>query len=371
MQTPLQRLYLLYHELRPVRSSYSYVVETSEFEKHLDLFQKLRESNGLAPRPEITFDDGHISNFELAPQALESHAIKAHFFITVGWTGKRPGYMGWEHLRELHQAGHIIGAHGWTHTLLTHCNEKELYHELADARLMLEQKLSAPVTTMSLPGGRYNRRVLAACEQAGYTQIFTSIPRAEPEPPGLTIGRLNIRGDMSLEWLSRLFQPEGSVLSGLERQYQRKEAVKSLLGDRLYAKLWAILNRKEPRPMREKLLPMKILHIISSSGMYGAEAVILNLSRALNESGHASVLGVFSNSSNPNHQLHEAATREGIESHLIPCQGQVVLCLAQVRYPFVSTCHNWIDNDLTASLYGWVDRFVLRNSRRLQPSPQQ
>src|SRR5665213_3553097 len=68
---------------------------------------------------------------------------------------------------------------------------------------------------------------------------------------------------------------------------------------------------------------MKILHVISSGGMYGAEAVILNHSRTLNRNGHASVLGVFSNSSNPNLQLHESATREGIESHLIPCKGQI------------------------------------------------
>jgi peptidoglycan/xylan/chitin deacetylase (PgdA/CDA1 family) len=246
MQTPSQRLYLLYHELRPGSSSYSYIVDTAKFEKHLDLFQKLRESERSTLRPEITFDDGHLSNFEFAPAALQSHNVQAHFFITVGWTGNRPGYMGWEQLRELHQAGHIIGAHGWTHTLLTHCNEKELHHELADARLTLEQKLGAPVTTMSLPGGRYNARVLAACQQAGYTQIFTSVPKAEPQPPGLTIGRLNIRGDMSLEWLSKLFQSGSPVLPGLERQYRRKETVKSLLGDRLYAKLWAILNRKEP-----------------------------------------------------------------------------------------------------------------------------
>jgi peptidoglycan/xylan/chitin deacetylase (PgdA/CDA1 family) len=246
MQTPLQRLYLLYHELRSGSSSYSYIVDTAEFEKHLYLFQKLRENERPTLRPEITFDDGHISNFEFAPTALQSHNIQAHFFITVGWTGNRPGYMGWEQLRELHQAGHIIGAHGWTHTLLTHCNEKELHHELADARLTLEQKLGTPVTTMSLPGGRCNARVLAACQQAGYTQIFTSVPKAEPEPPGLTIGRLNIRGDMSLEWLSKLFQSGSAVLPGLERQYRRKETAKSLLGDRLYAKLWAILNRKEP-----------------------------------------------------------------------------------------------------------------------------
>ena len=68
---------------------------------------------------------------------------------------------------------------------------------------------------------------------------------------------------------------------------------------------------------------MKVLHIISSGGMYGAEAVILNMSRILNESGDASVLGVFANSTNPNLQLHQRAAKEAIESHLIPCTGQI------------------------------------------------
>jgi glycosyltransferase involved in cell wall biosynthesis len=137
---------------------------------------------------------------------------------------------------------------------------------------------------------------------------------------------------------------------------------------------------------------VKILHIISSGGMYGAEAVILNMSRTLNESGHGSVLGVFSNSANPNLQLHEAAAREGIESHLISCKGQIDrtvvgsirelasranadivhahgykadiytwLALRGSGKPFVSTCHTWYDNDLLVTLYGMADRYVLRS----------
>jgi glycosyltransferase involved in cell wall biosynthesis len=137
---------------------------------------------------------------------------------------------------------------------------------------------------------------------------------------------------------------------------------------------------------------MKILHIISSGGMYGAEAVILNMSRMLAEGGHESVLGVFANSSNPNLQLHEAAAKEGVESHLIPCSGQIDFSVAaKIRklasetqadvvhahgykadiyiyfalrgasVPIISTCHTWYDNDLMVTLYGVIDRWVLRS----------
>ena len=246
MTKPPDKLYLLYHELRPRRSDYSYVVETGQFEKQVDLFLELRNRKTPGLYPEITFDDGHISNFEFALPILQSRGLKAWFFITTGWTGQRPGYMGWQELRALSQAGQQIGAHGWSHALLTHCDQSQLHKELLQARLTLEDKLGASITTMSLPGGRSNQRVLAACSEAGYTRIFTSIPRAESQPMGPTVGRLNIRGDMTQEWIAKLFQPESGVLSNLKRQHQIKATAKNLLGDRLYEKLWALLNRQEP-----------------------------------------------------------------------------------------------------------------------------
>jgi glycosyltransferase involved in cell wall biosynthesis len=137
---------------------------------------------------------------------------------------------------------------------------------------------------------------------------------------------------------------------------------------------------------------MKVLHVISSGGMYGAEAVILNLSRMLNDGSHSSALGVFSNSANPNLQLHEAARQEGIESSLIPCNGQidrtviaiirelvnktgadvvhahgykadvyVYAALRGTETPMVSTCHNWLKDGLLVSFYGVADRLVLRS----------
>ena len=242
---PARLLHLLYHELRTSRSAYSYVIDPDEFERQMDLFVQMRAINGTDLWPEITFDDGHRSNFELALPALLSRGLRAHFFITVGWTGHKPGYMNWEELRSLHGAGQSIGAHGWTHTLLTHCSEAELRRELNDARRMLEDKLGASITTMSLPGGRSNRQVLAACREAGYTRIYTSVPKSESEPMGFTVGRLNIRREMTLEWLSALCAPNSKALSRLSQQYKIKAAIQSLLGDSVYEKLWAIVNRKE------------------------------------------------------------------------------------------------------------------------------
>jgi glycosyltransferase involved in cell wall biosynthesis len=137
---------------------------------------------------------------------------------------------------------------------------------------------------------------------------------------------------------------------------------------------------------------MRILQLISSGGMYGAEAVILNLSRTLNQQGHTSLLGIFSNSTNPNLQLHDLAQQEGIESHLISCRGQLdrtvpatiralaaatnadlihahgykadvyaYIAMRRTNTPLVSTCHTWYDDNRLVWLYGVIDRRVLRS----------
>ncbi len=135
---------------------------------------------------------------------------------------------------------------------------------------------------------------------------------------------------------------------------------------------------------------MKILHLISSSGIYGAEAVILTLMHALREGPHQGALGVFLDPSQPSVQLYNRAQAEGLETHAIECRGaldrsvpgalrllvqqtgaslvhahgykaDVYLYLARPEIPTVSTCHTWYDNDLALRVYGITDRFVLRS----------
>ena len=139
---------------------------------------------------------------------------------------------------------------------------------------------------------------------------------------------------------------------------------------------------------------MRILHLISSGGMYGAEAVILNLARALPAAGpHACFLGVFAPSGRATPALHRAALEAGVASSLVPCRGQVDVSAGKairslservgadvvhahgykadlyafsalrgtLRPALVSTCHTWYDNDLAVRLYGAADRWVLRH----------
>lgn len=242
----MKTLHFLYHELRLTGTAYTYVTPASDFRQQVELFASLRKASGEHLRPAVTFDDGFRSDCELALPVLQKHGLQARFFITAGWTGRQAAYMDWPQLRSLAEAGQLLGAHGWSHALLTHCTDADLDRELRGAREALENGLGFPITTMSLPGGRADARVFRACSAAGYTQVFTSVPRAEDmsaEPA--TPGRLNVRGGAELDWIRRMLAADEHSLRALERKEHRKAAARRLLGDRLYARLWGVLNRQE------------------------------------------------------------------------------------------------------------------------------
>jgi len=136
---------------------------------------------------------------------------------------------------------------------------------------------------------------------------------------------------------------------------------------------------------------MKILHLISSGGLYGAETMVVALSRCLQQQGHTSTIGVFHNLHSPNVQVADHARASGVPVELIACKGRLdpsaVMALRKIirdrqidavhahgykadiygyaasrglRTPVLSTCHTWYDNDLAAYLYGVLDRRILK-----------
>ena len=246
-------LSFLYHELRPEPSRYSYVVSCAEFKEHLRLYtESPEEASRERLRPQVTFDDGNLSDCRYALPLLQAAGLRAHFFITAGWTDERAGFMSAVELRTLHAAGMSVGAHGWSHKLLTSCSDVELRVELVDAKARLQDILGTSVDRISLPGGRYNKRILRACQEAGYTTVFTSEPAIhedlQPSSAIETIGRLNLRSGTTTQWLEQVLHPGTGVLAKQQRADRVKGIAKSILGDGLYARAWALANRQEAEP---------------------------------------------------------------------------------------------------------------------------
>ena len=118
----------------------------------------------------LTFDDGHVSNYESALPVLVEHGLTATFFITAGRIGDGTT-MTWRQIRALHAAGMEIGSHTVTHRPPSTLDDKALRYELCESRRMLEDGLGAPVVSISSPTGFFNPRMRLIAREAGYQAL--------------------------------------------------------------------------------------------------------------------------------------------------------------------------------------------------------
>src|SRR4051812_17791760 len=68
---------------------------------------------------------------------------------------------------------------------------------------------------------------------------------------------------------------------------------------------------------------MRILHLISSSGFYGAEAVVSNLAASLARNGVDCAIGSIENRRHPARAFEERATALGLRVEVVPCGGRI------------------------------------------------
>ena len=194
--------------------------------------------------PHITFDDGHVSNHEHAASILHSSSLYATFFLTAGFIGKKPSFMGWAQIRELAAWGHSFGAHGWSHCFLNQASDQQLRIELHKSRISIEDNLGTIVDSISLPGGRYDERVLRFALEAGYRRVYTSQPwlYRRVEESLEVFGRVMVRRDMSLSYVRSIANQTPYARSRMWLERSVRTTVRSCLGDGMYHALWSKLS---------------------------------------------------------------------------------------------------------------------------------
>src|SRR3989338_3819565 len=104
--------------------------------------------------------------------------------------------MDWEELKELRDAGMLIGSHGKSHVILTELKDKKIEEELSVSKDVLEQHLKVNVDCFSVPRGFYNIRVIEIAKKVGYRRIFISTPN--DYYPEICIRRIAVKSDLSL-----------------------------------------------------------------------------------------------------------------------------------------------------------------------------
>jgi peptidoglycan-N-acetylglucosamine deacetylase len=95
---------------------------------------------GLAPGTQqlaLTYDDGPNDPHTLSLlEVLARHNMRATFFLIGRYVRQRP-----EIVREIVNAGHIVGNHTFTHPLLTFKGEAEIRRELTNCRSALQDAI--------------------------------------------------------------------------------------------------------------------------------------------------------------------------------------------------------------------------------------
>ncbi len=115
----------------------------------------------------ITFDDGHIGQYDYAFPLLKKYGFAATFFIVVDWA-THPGFMSWDEIKEMSNAGMAINSHSMTHFNMQAVAPDRLKWEMEESKKTLEEKIGKPVDYLAYPGGSYNQAVIDAAVAAGY-----------------------------------------------------------------------------------------------------------------------------------------------------------------------------------------------------------
>ncbi len=136
---------------------------------------------------------------------------------------------------------------------------------------------------------------------------------------------------------------------------------------------------------------MKVLHLISSGGMYGAENVVAALARDLEQMGCWVRVGVFQNEHCPDNNVADQLERRGASVIRIPCRGRVdrrairqireivrgqqvrlvhshgyksdmysYLACRRLGVPMMATCHLWTRQTPAIRVYEFIDAWLLR-----------
>jgi glycosyltransferase involved in cell wall biosynthesis len=138
---------------------------------------------------------------------------------------------------------------------------------------------------------------------------------------------------------------------------------------------------------------MKVLHLISSGGMYGAESVVATLASNLQNRGEDTIVGVFDNAHRPKNDASDRIEKAGVKVIRIPCSGRAdgltvrairklirteqidilhshgykadiygYLATRRLRIPIIATRHNQrgLRHTLAIRLYEFLDILFLR-----------
>lgn len=122
---------------------------------------------------ETSWDDGNVLDMKLA-SILQRYKLPAVFYIIVERVGE-PGYLTWDNIKVLENAGFEIGSHTMSHpTDMKLLHDEQLHYEVQNSKDMLEAVVGHSILKFCYPRGRYDDRVQRKVAEAGYVEARTT-----------------------------------------------------------------------------------------------------------------------------------------------------------------------------------------------------
>ena len=144
------KIRLIFLELILLMTAFIWTSESiSQYAEASAAAARLKESRKVA----LTFDDGPDGT--CTPQVLDGLAerrVKATFFITGKNAEENP-----ELVRRIHEEGHLIGNHTYSHLQLTSSNRERFKEELIKTNHIIEEIIGEEVVFVRPPYGSWDK----------------------------------------------------------------------------------------------------------------------------------------------------------------------------------------------------------------------
>ena len=132
----------------------------------------VRGAAGPSPRVALTFDDGpHGDHTRAILDVLAAGGARATFFLQGSEAARHRALV-----RAIHEGGHQVGNHGWTHSRVSDVGLRAFVSEAVDTQSLLEDTLGRPLPRIYRPPyGAVSPAAFLALAREGFRFIFWSL----------------------------------------------------------------------------------------------------------------------------------------------------------------------------------------------------
>ncbi len=204
---------LCYHQIRDWTARDSkvakdYIVPVADFKAQLkmladsgyntilpdQLFSYLNYGTELPEKPiMLTFDDTDLDQYTIAAPEMKKYGFKGVFFIMTVSLG-RPNYMTKAQVRELSDAGHVIGSHTWDHHNVKKYQGNDWVTQIEKPTKTLQEITGKEIRYFAYPFGLWNREAIPELKKRGFDGAFALAEKRDEHDPLFTVRRIIASG---------------------------------------------------------------------------------------------------------------------------------------------------------------------------------